>query len=114
MSVTRMKGRIHHLNSMWSISENKALEVFKNDQIQVGILLLNPNSRLPETGFSIHENFHEFAYIIEGEVILGTSSDETLLKAGDFMYNKPGTPHYTKNISSIPAKILWFLLPTKP
>lgn len=109
-----MPCEVHHLNSMWEASQNKALEIFKNDQIQVGILVLTPDTRLPETGFSVHESFHEFAYIIEGEVVFGTPFDETHLKAGDFMYNKPSTPHYTKNISNIPAKILWFLLPNKP
>lgn len=108
-----MSCRVYHLDDIWEMAKNSAKEIFKNDQIQAGILLLTPNTRLPEMGFSTHENFHEFAYIIEGEVIFGTPSDEIHLKAGDFMYNKPGTPHYTKNISNIPAKILWFLLPTK-
>jgi len=108
-----MSYEVHHLNEIWDAAKNEALEIFKNDHIQIGILLLTPNTRLPETGFSVHENFHEFAYIIDGEVIFGTPKKTTYLKAGDFMYNRPGTPHYTENASDVSAKILWFLVPDR-
>ncbi|MCD6189110.1 MAG: cupin domain-containing protein [Thermococcus sp.] len=106
-----MPCEVYPLDRLWKMSLNKASEIFKNESIQIGILTLAPKTRLPEAGFSIHEEFHEFAYIVEGEVTFVSESKKIHLKKGDFMYNEPGTPHYTENISDTPAKILWFLVP---
>ena len=48
----------------------------QNENIQIGILTLAPKTRLPEAGFSIHTDFHEFAYIIEGEVTFVSESEK--------------------------------------
>lgn len=106
-----MSCKVYPLNEFWKTSLNKAIEILKNEKTQIGVLTLTPNTRLPETGFSIHENFYEFAYVIEGEVIFVTNSEEIHLKKDDFIYNEPGTPHYTANVSNKPARILWFLIP---
>lgn len=91
---------------------NEAISIFDiEENIQVGVLTLEPETRLPAEGMSEHEHSHEFSYVIEGEVILGTDSGEKKIKKGELMYNKPGTSHYTINRSSDPAKVLWFLSP---
>ena len=91
---------------------NEAISIFDiEENIQVGVLTLEPETRLPAEGMSEHEHSHEFSYVIEGEVILGTDSDEKKIKKGELMYNKPGTSHYTINRYSEPAKVLWFLSP---
>lgn len=91
---------------------NEAFSIFNiDDNIQVGVLELEPNVRLPEEGMSEHEKSHEFSFVIHGEVVIGTESGEKRMKKGELMYNRPGTKHYTYNDSSEPAKLLWFLSP---
>lgn len=91
---------------------NEALSLFNiEDNIQVGLLKLEPETRLPSEGMSEHESCHEFSYVIQGQVILGTEAGEKRMKEGELMYNKPGTKHYTYNDTSKPAKLLWFLSP---
>ncbi len=91
---------------------NEALTLFEVEEIiQVGILELEGNTRLPSEGMSEHEDSQEFSYVIEGEVIIGTESGEKKVKEGELMYNQPGTKHYTRNGKSKPAKVLWFLAP---
>ncbi|MGM0404938.1 MAG: cupin domain-containing protein [Thermoplasmatota archaeon] len=91
---------------------NEALSLFRiEDNIQVGLLKLEPKTRLPPDGMSEHELCHEFSYVIQGEVILGTESGEKRMEEGEMMYNRPGTKHYTYNDSSKPAELLWFLSP---
>ena len=99
------------VNGKWKEALNKAIEIMKISDIQIGIDSILPNTRLPPTGFSIHPNSHEFAYILEGKVILGTDEGEIELKKGDFLYNPPGTPHYTLNKFESICKLLWVLSP---
>ena len=107
-----MSNIIFSLEKLWEEAINKPIEILKAENVvEVGVLLVEPNTRLPEKGFSVHENSHEFAYVIEGEVVIGTDEGEKEAKAGEFFYNKPGTPHYALNKSSKPAKILWFVIP---
>jgi len=107
-----MSNIIFSLEKLLEEAANKPIEVLKVENVvEVGVLLVEPNTRLPEKEFSVHKNSHEFAYVIEGEVVIGTDEGEKEVKTGKFFYNKPGTPHYTFNKSSEPAKILWFVIP---
>jgi len=91
---------------------NNAHTIFDIEEIiQVGILELEGKSRLPPEGMSEHENCQEFSYVIEGEIIIGTETEEKRVEEGELMYNQPGTKHYTRNEKSKPAKVLWFLSP---
>ncbi|NJE61716.1 cupin domain-containing protein [Thermococcus sp. 21S7] len=95
----------------WSKSPGEAIEVLDiGGDIQVGILTMPPRSRLPEEGFSIHDEYHEFAYVVDGDVILVTNGDRFPASTGEFVYNEPGTPHYTLNNTNRPARILWMLI----
>jgi len=67
-----MPCEVQHLNSTWKASQNKAVEIFKDDQIQ--------DTRLSETGLT------------KQIVVSGISFDKTRLKAGDFMYSDSDTP----------------------
>jgi mannose-6-phosphate isomerase-like protein (cupin superfamily) len=107
-----MKSSVFSLEKKWQDSINKPIEVLMiKDTIEIGILTVQPNTRLPPEGFSIHQNSHEFGYVIEGEIIIGIDEGEKIIKEGELLYNKPGTPHYTLNKSPKPAKILWFVTP---
>jgi quercetin dioxygenase-like cupin family protein len=107
-----MGGSVFSLGESWKDSTNKPVELLKIENVvELGILTVESNTKLPADGFSIHKNSHEFACVIEGEVIIGTDEGEKVVKAGELLYNKPGTPHYTFNKSSKPAKILWFVIP---
>lgn len=103
------------LEDKWKASINEALSLFNiDDNIQVGILTLEPNTRLPEEGLSVHGESHEFAYVIEGKVCIGTEDGEKVIEKGDLAYNTPGTEHYTINKTGERAKVLWFLSPPFP
>jgi len=100
------------MKEKFKTSLNEAIAIFNVEKnIQVGILKLDPGTRLPEEGMSKHEENHEFSFVIEGEVIVGTQSGEKKIKKGELMYNEPGTEHYTQNKNDKPAKILWFVSP---
>ncbi len=102
---------VFNFNKEWEKSLGRAVKVIDMDEkIQAGILTMPPHTRLPEKGFSIHKEYHEFAYIIEGEVTLVTDSGEFTAKSGEFIYNEPNTPHYTVNREDKPAKVLWMLV----
>ncbi|WP_461863615.1 cupin domain-containing protein [Thermococcus sp.] len=102
---------VYNFNGKWNECLGHAIKVLEiEDRIQVGILTMPPHSKLPEEGVSIHKNHHEFAYIIEGEVVLITDKGEFQIKTGEFSYNEPNTPHYTLNKTNKPAKILWMLV----
>lgn len=103
---------IFYLREDFERQINKPVEILKvENKVGLGILTLESDIRLPKKGFSIHENSHEFAYVIEGEVVIGTDEGEKIVKAGELLYNEPGTPHYTLNKSSKSAKIFWFVIP---
>lgn len=107
-----MEPEIKTLQEKWAESLNEALPLFNIEgNIEVGVLTLEPHTRLPDEGFGAHEESHEFAYVIEGEVLFGTENGEKEMSEGDLMYNKPGTKHYTLNETSKKAKILWFVSP---
>jgi len=95
----------------WNDARNKALPIFNNDYVEMGIFLLLPGERSPKEGFSIHPNSEEYAYILEGEVVFCTNKQCYNLKEGDIMYNAPGTPHYTENRGKNEAKIIWVVSP---
>ncbi|WP_461866335.1 cupin domain-containing protein [Thermococcus sp.] len=100
-----------NFNEKWEKSLGEAMKILDvNAKIQVGILTIPPHARLPENGFSIHKEHHEFAYVIEGEVTLVTDKGEFPAKNGEFVYNEPNTPHYTVNKTEKPAKVLWMLV----
>lgn len=107
-----MKTYVFSLVKLWNESINKSTEVIRVENIiQAGVLTVEPNAKLPAEGFSIHENSHEFGFVAEGDVVIGTDEGEKEVKEGELLYNKPGTPHYTLNKSSKTAKIFWFLAP---
>lgn len=107
-----MESSIFSLKKLLEESINKATEIFKiEDVVELGVLTVEPNTRLPAEGFSIHKDSHEFGYVIEGEAIIGTNEGEMVVKAGELLYNKPGTSHYTFNRSPKPLKIFWFVIP---
>ena len=106
-----MNTKVINVGEKWKDALDKAIEILKIEDFQIGIAIVSPNTRSPPDGFSVHEHSHEFAYIIEGEIILGTDKGEIRLKKGDFMYNPPGTPHYTYNDRNEPCKLLWLLSP---
>lgn len=96
---------------LWNRAMGKAVPIFEVGDIQVGIAVIPPGVRLPEEGYSVHEESDEFAYIVSGEVMLYTEDESIKLSEGDIMYNERGTPHYTINLSDKPARILWILSP---
>lgn len=107
-----MKTSVFSLGKPWKDSFNNPVELIGvENAIEVGVLTVEPNTKLPAEGFSIHENSHEFGYVIEGDVFIGTDEGEQEIKEGELLYNKPGTPHYTFNKSSKAAKIFWFVAP---
>jgi len=95
----------------WNEARNKAIPIFNNERVEMGIFVLEPGERAPEEGFSIHQDSEEYAYILEGEVLFCTKERCYLLKEGDIMYNAPGTPHYTENRGENEAKIIWVVAP---
>lgn len=107
-----MESPIFSLEPLWEESTNKPVELLRVEHVvEMGVLTVEPTTKLPREGFSIHEASHEFAYVIEGEVVIGTNEGEKVVKTGELLYDKPKTPHYTFNRSSKPAKIFWFLIP---
>lgn len=108
-----MESSIFSLEKLWEESINKTVELLRVENVvELGVLTLESNTKLPAEGFSIHENSHEFTYVIEGEVVIVTDEGEKVVKAGEeLLYNKPRTPHYTFNRSSKPVKIFWFVIP---
>ncbi|MCD6275518.1 MAG: cupin domain-containing protein [Thermoplasmata archaeon] len=96
---------------LWKESINRAMPIFNNENVEMGILTLAPGERSPKEGFSIHPNSEEYAYVLEGEIIFCTDEKCYTLKEGDLMYNSKGTPHYTENKSEKIAKILWAVSP---
>jgi len=100
------------LEEIYSKEQNKAIPFIEiKDQVEVGVLTITPNRRLPETGFSVHEKSHEFAIVLEGEISFYTDSEKIIVEKGEFLYNPPGTPHYVINESKKEARILWFVAP---
>ncbi|MFW6375668.1 MAG: cupin domain-containing protein [Thermoplasmatota archaeon] len=100
------------LKNEWAESINNALSLYDIDEnIQVGILTIEPETRLPEEGYSVHKGSHEFAYVIEGEVVISTEDEEKTVIEGELTYNSPGTRHYTSNNTKKEAKLLWFVAP---
>ncbi|MDN5331952.1 MAG: hypothetical protein PWP45_1177 [Tepidanaerobacteraceae bacterium] len=107
-----MKSLIFSLEEYFEKTINNPAAILEvKNIVKCGILSVEPNTKLPKEGFSIHEKSHEFAYIIEGEVVIGTDEGEKLVRSGELLYNKPGTPHYTFNKSQKTAKIFWFVIP---
>lgn len=99
-------------SNSWENAINKAQTIFKlANAVEIGILKVEPLAKLPESGFSIHENSHEFGYVLEGNVIIANNEEEREIKEGEMFYNDPGTPHYTLNNTTKPSKVLWFLIP---
>ena len=107
-----MSPDVQNLKDDWAESINNALSLYDvEDNIEVGILTLKPETRLPKEGYSVHEGSHEFAYVLDGEVVFVTKDKETKIKEGKLMYNQPGTEHFTKNETDKEARILWFVAP---
>ena len=107
-----MSPDVKQLKDKWAESINNALSIYDiGDNIQVGILTVQPKTRLPENGYSVHEGSHEFAYVIEGEIMIGTEDEEIIVKEGELNYNSPGTKHFTSNNKEKKAKVLWFVAP---
>ncbi|MDJ0270496.1 MAG: cupin domain-containing protein [Aigarchaeota archaeon] len=98
---------------LWDNAKDNAVSILKTDKLEIGILEISPGVRLPKEGYSIHSENDEFAYILSGEVTFGTDKESIKLEEGMVMYNKRGTPHYTVNLSSKPARILWILSPPR-
>lgn len=100
------------IEEKWDDAINEALSLYRiDDNIQVGILTLEPETRLPEDSYSVHENSHEFSYVLEGEMTIVRKDGKTKISEGELMYNPPGTEHYTYNYTSKRAKAIWFLTP---
>jgi len=106
-----MKPIIININNKWEQAIDLAFEIMRVSEVQIGIEEILPNKRLPREGFSIHKNSHEFAYVIKGDLIFGTDREEIEIKEGNFLYNPPGTPHYTLNKSGTIVQLLWILSP---
>ncbi|NIQ05484.1 MAG: cupin domain-containing protein [Candidatus Korarchaeota archaeon] len=110
-----MNLEVKHIDeTVWNNAVEKALTLFfdkEQKHVQMGILEVPPNTRLPKEGYSLHENSHEFCYVLSGKCLVGTKQGEKTLKAGDIMYNKPGTPHYTYNKSKEKARMFWIVSP---
>ncbi len=102
---------IVNISKMWERAENKALAIFNNQNVEIGIFSLAPGERAPPEGFSVHSDSEEYAYILEGEIEFCTDRECYHLEKGDLMYNAKGTPHYTENRGKKEAKIIWVVSP---
>jgi mannose-6-phosphate isomerase-like protein (cupin superfamily) len=95
----------------WRESYNKAIPLIEKEDIQIGIITLPPHTRSPKTGYSVHEESEEFAYILSGEIRFHTKEKHYTLRKGELMHNSKGTHHYIENDRDEPAKIIWILSP---
>lgn len=75
-------------------------------QFGVNLLTLEPGVWSSQRHWHARED--EFAYVIEGEVVLVTDAGEEILRAGDSAGFKAGVPdgHMLQNRSGKPARIL--------
>jgi quercetin dioxygenase-like cupin family protein len=63
-----------------------------------------PGFRLP---LHMHEEGHEFAYVIEGEQTFEIDGVGTrVVKAGEVIYTPPNTPHFGRNATDKESKTL--------
>jgi quercetin dioxygenase-like cupin family protein len=63
-----------------------------------------PGFRLP---WHVHQEGHEFVYVIEGEQTFEIEGVGTkIVKAGEIVYTPPNTPHYGRNATDKPSKTL--------
>ena len=94
---------------LWREAVGKALVLAEGERMRAGILVLKPDQRLPEKGFSVHEEEDEFALVISGKIKLVTKRGEIVISEGEVLFNPRGTPHRTENPSNVEARILWVL-----
>ncbi|NIQ05910.1 MAG: cupin domain-containing protein [Candidatus Korarchaeota archaeon] len=95
----------------WKKAVNTALPLVSHRNVEIGILTLSSGERLPEEGYSSHEDNEEYALILSGTVTFCTENDRYELCEGDLPYNSKGTRHYTINETNSLAKLLWILSP---
>ena len=64
-------------------------EIFTHLERDIGIA----EAKIKEAKLHLHNNMHEYYYVLEGEgkVIIG--QDTVHLEKGDFLYIPPGLPH---------------------
>jgi quercetin dioxygenase-like cupin family protein len=94
---------------LWDSAIDTPVTIFDGKYIKMGIVSLSPGKRLPEEGYSVHEDFDEYAYVLSGKIAFYTDGSVYHLEDGDFLFNEGGAPHYTVNIGDEDAKIFWVL-----
>lgn len=52
----------------------------------------------------------EYAYLIEGELVLDLGFESYVIRAGDSITFQSSTPHLYRNVGSEPARGIWFVL----
>lgn len=87
----------------------KVLHIFEPDELENHVRLFNHMTLEPGTLMGVHTHWNEgeIYYVLEGEVVTGSSLDqEIILKPGDSSFAGHGDPHYIWNKTDKPAKVL--------
>ena len=81
-----------------------------NRAIEPILVTLPPNATQAEAKPYAHKG-EEFAYILEGTLVLIIDGQEYLLEAGDSIHFDSGAPHLWENRTGFPVKALWVNTP---
>lgn len=76
--------------------------------IDVQLVTYEPGSASSSDGRQTRHNGTEFAYVMEGELLLRLGYEEYVLRAGDSLSFDSTTPHLYANRSTSPARGVWF------
>jgi transcriptional regulator with XRE-family HTH domain/quercetin dioxygenase-like cupin family protein len=78
--------------------------------VDAQLVTYEPGSSSSVDGTLSRHNGTEFAYLIEGELLLRLGYEEYHLKAGDSLSFDSTTPHLYQNLGETPARGVWFEL----
>jgi transcriptional regulator with XRE-family HTH domain/quercetin dioxygenase-like cupin family protein len=78
--------------------------------VDAQLVTYEPGSSSSVDGTLSRHNGTEFAYLIEGDLLLQLGYEEYHLKAGDSLSFDSTTPHLYQNLGEVPARGVWFEL----
>jgi quercetin dioxygenase-like cupin family protein/DNA-binding XRE family transcriptional regulator len=81
-----------------------------HEQVDALLVTYQPGGRSSSTGRLMTHDGVEFAYLVEGELILHLGFEEHLFRAGDSLTFNSAAPHMYINAGSVPAVGVWYVV----
>jgi transcriptional regulator with XRE-family HTH domain len=81
-----------------------------DDRVDALLVTYEPGGRSSSSGQLMTHAGVEFAYLIEGELILDLGFETHVVQAGDSLMFESSTPHLYRNQGSTPARGLWYVV----